>query len=393
MRHAGTRPSHPHRTAAHARAAVWATVTSSLAVALVLAGCASPVGVRGRLQPDLSDLPEGQRVTWPAAPETPRYAYRGTLTGEPNFRRDAPARGALQRLGRWIAGLDEGDEAPLVLQRPSAVAGDDAGRIFVSDASRQAVFVFDARAGELQVWDEAAPSLRFVSPAGLAVVPRGTAAALPGAAAVYVADADLKAVFALDAEGRAAGRIGEGLLQRPTGVALDARTGRLFVADAGAHDVKVFDAQGRLLKVLGRRGEGPGEFNFPTHLALRDGTLYVTDAMNHRVQLLDVRESAGADEGRMLRSIGRHGLFVGNLVRPKGVAVDAAGRVYIVESFYDQLLVFSPEGEFLLPIGGTGAAIGQFYLPAGVWVDAEQRVHVADMFNGRLVLLQFLEGS
>jgi len=379
-----------HLATACARSAAWQTAASALALSLALAGCAAPAGVRGRLQPDLSDLPEGQRVTWPAAPETPRYVYRGTLTGEPNFKRDAPARGALQRLGRWIAGLDEADDAPLVLQRPSAVAGDDAGRVFVSDASRQAVFVFDARVGELQVWDEAAPSVRFASPAGLAVVPGGAAGSRPGTASVYVADAALKAVFALDTGGRAVGRIGEGLLQRPTGVALDARAGRLFVADAAAHDIKVFDVQGRLLKVLGRRGEGPGEFNFPTHLTLRDDTLYVTDAMNHRVQLLDVREAAGADEGRMLRSIGRRGLFVGNLVRPKGVAVDAAGRVYIVESFYDQLLVFSAEGEFLLPIGGTGAATGQFYLPAGVWVDAEQRVHVTDMFNGRLVLLQFL---
>jgi DNA-binding beta-propeller fold protein YncE len=389
MRPAGTCQDRPPTRARAARASVAAAL--ALALTLTLLGCASPAGVRGHLQPDLSDVPGSLPVTWPAAPETPRYVYRGTLTGEPNFHREAPAGGALQRLGRWIAGLDEADESPLVLQRPSAVAGDDAGRVFVSDASRQAVFVFDARAGELQVWDEAAPSLRFVSPAGLAVVPAGTTRAWPGTAAVYVADAALKGVFALDAEGRAVGRIGEGLLQRPTGVAFDARTGRLFVADAAAHDIKVFDVQGRLLKVLGRRGEGPGQFNFPTHLALREGTLYVTDAMNHRVQLLDVREGAGADEGRMLRSIGRRGLFVGNLVRPKGVAVDAAGRVYVVESYYDQLLVFSPEGEFLLPIGGTGAATGQFYLPAGVWVDAEQRVHVADMFNGRLVLLQFLE--
>lgn len=370
-----------------------AAAVAAATLAAALAGCAVAPGVRGELTPDLSDVPAGQRLTWPSPPETPRYAYGGMLTGEPNFRREAPARGTLQRFGRWIAGLDEGDEPPLVLQRPGAIAGDDEGRLYVGDASRQAVFVFDATAGALHVWDEAAPSLRFRSPAGVAVLPRAAGSAVPGRAVLYVADAELKAVFALDAEGRPAGRIGQGLLQRPTGVAVEARSGRLFVADAGAHDIKVFDAAGRHLKSLGRRGEGPGEFNFPTHLALRAGTLYVTDAMNHRVQLLDVREGAGADEGRMLRSIGQRGLFVGNLVRPKGVAVDAAGRVYVVESYYDRLLVFSPEGEFLLPIGSTGAGTGDFYLPAGVWVDARQRVHIADMFNGRLVLLQLLEGG
>ena len=69
------------------------------------------------------------------------------------------------------------------------------------------------------------------------------------------------------------------------------------------------------------------------------------------------------------------------------------GNVYVVESYYDSLLVFNAAGEFLMPIGGTGTATGRFYLPAGVWVDAGNRVHVADMFNGRIVLFQFLGGG
>ena len=80
-------------------------------------------------------------------------------------------------------------------------------------------------------------------------------------------------------------------------------------------------------------------------------------------------------------------------MRPKGVALDGEGHVYVVESYYDSLLVFSPQGEFLMPIGGTGTATGRFYLPSGVWVDAGNRVHVADMFNGRVVTFQFLGGG
>ena len=80
-------------------------------------------------------------------------------------------------------------------------------------------------------------------------------------------------------------------------------------------------------------------------------------------------------------------------MRPKGVAVDGEGNVYVIESYYDSLLVFSARGDFLMPIGGTGTATGRFYLPAGVWVDNRNRVHVADMFNGRVVLFQFLGGG
>ena len=353
--------------------------TLPVALLAVLAGCASPGDgalVRGRLHYGSTDAPEGAQLTWPAAPEVPRYLYTGTLTGAPNFLADAPGGSAATRLGRWIAGLDGADESPLVLQRPSALVGDEAGRLYVSDASRQAVFVFDEAAGALQLWERADGLLRFLAPAGLAVA----------SGRLYVADAELGAVFLLDTQGEPRAVIGRGQLQRPTGLARDAATGWLYVADTYAHDIKVFDAQGALLRVIGRRGAAAGEFNFPTHLALAQGELYVTDTLNSRVQVLD------AASGAPLRSLGRRGLQLGDLVRPKGVSVDADGNVYVIESYHDSLLVFSRKGEFLLPIGGTGKATGRFYLPAGVWVDGRNRVHIADMFNGRVVLFQFLGG-
>jgi DNA-binding beta-propeller fold protein YncE len=350
-----------------------------LLVTVLLAGCAapgSPALVRGRLHFGSVDAPEGKQLTWPAAPEVPRYLYTGTLTGEPNFQADEGGRGALAGLGRWIAGLDDAALVPQVLQRPAAVVGDEAGRLYVSDTSRQAVFVFDEAAGELQLWDRADGLLRFVSPVGLAVAP----------GRLYVADADLGAVFVLDAQGEPRGVIGRGRLKRPTGLARDAARGWLYVADTYAHDIKVFDDAGTLLRVIGQRGEGAGEFNYPSHLAFVQDELYVTDTLNSRIQIF------GPEGGAPLRVLGRRGLVLGDLVRPKGVSVDGEGNVYVIESYYDSLLVYSRQGEFLMPIGGTGKATGRFYLPAGVWVDARNRVHIADMFNGRVVLFQFLGG-
>ena len=349
-----------------------------LLAASLLAACASGVQpIRGRLHYGMADAPEGEKLMWPAAPEVPRFLYTGTLTGEPNFQSPDNGRGALAEFGRWLVGLDGNGTTPLVLQRPSALVGDDAGRLYVSDASRQAVFVFDEAAGELHLWDRAEPLVRFVAPAGLAVAP----------GRVFVADAELAAVFVLDARGEPRGVIGRGQLQRPTGLARDAQRGLLYVADTYAHEVKVFDDQGRLVRVIGRRGDGDGEFNYPSHLAFVRDELYVTDTMNSRVQVF------AHDGSTPLRTLGARGLYLGNLVRPKGVGVDAEGNVYVVESYYDSLLVFSRQGEFLMPIGGTGKATGRFYLPAGVWIDAKNRVHIADMFNGRVVLFQFLGGG
>lgn len=350
---------------------------ATLLLAAGLVACAGPQAARGRLHLGMEDAPEGTRLMWPAAPEVPRYLYTGTLTGEPNFRRDEAAVSALARLGRWVAGLDGSGSAPLVLQRPGALVGDEAGRLYVGDASRQAVFVFDETAGELLLWEQAAAGLRFVAPSGLATAE----------GRLFVADAELAAVFVLDTRGEPLATWGRGLLKRPTGLARDPVSGHLYVADTAAHDVKVFSGAGELLHVIGRRGAEAGEFNFPTHLAFVRGELYVTDTLNNRVQVF------GAEGQVHQRQLGQRGLVLGNLVRPKGVGVDSEGNVYVVESYYDSLLVFSPRGEFLLPIGGTGTATGRFYLPAGVWVDLRNRVHIADMFNGRVVTFQFLGGG
>lgn len=348
-----------------------------LLLLVLLTGCAGPQPIRGRLHYGMDDAPEGKQLMWPAAPEVPRFLYTGTLTGERNFQPEAVDGGGLKAFGRWIAGLDDRAPQPVVLQRPSAVVGDDNGRLYVSDTSRQAVFVFDEKAGELQVWERAQGLANFVAPSGLAVAP----------GRLFVADAELGAVFALDARGEPAGVIGRGLLKRPTGLARDAKRGLLFVADTQAHDIKVFTDAGLLVRVIGGRGDGNGEFNFPTHLAYVNDELYVTDTLNSRVQVFSA-------EGEVLnRQFGARGLVIGNLVRPKGVAVDSEGNVYIVESYFDTLLVYSSHGEFLLPIGGTGTATGRFYLPAGVWVDARNRVFIADMFNGRVVAFQFLGGN
>lgn len=356
-------------------------LTRWLGMALVVAlmtGCAASTE-RGVLNFGITS-PEAKRMTWPPAKdaEVPRYVFAGELTGEENFRAPQEKKTGKGAFLQWLAGLFDFGETPVILQRPQSGVVDADGRIFVTDTSRQAVFVFDPQEGRLIVWEEAAAATHFVAPAGIALGMAGE---------VYIADSERGFVARLNRKGDGVGIIGRGELRHPVGLAFDAATQRLYVADTHDHDIKVFDADGRLLRTLGRRGEKPGEFNYPTYLALAKGELYVTDTMNARVQVFEV------ETGEPKRIIGERGINVGNLVRPKGVAVDDEGNVYIIESYYDRLLVFNKRGEFLMPIGGMGNGVGNFYLPSGVWVDAHNRVFVADMFNGRVELFQFLGGE
>lgn len=348
-------------------------------IVALLAGCATDTKP-GVLNFDINASPDIKRMTWPLqeSGEVPRYAYAGELTGEENFREPEEKKTGFSAFLQWLAGMFDAEVVPVILQRPQSGVTDADGRIFVTDTSRQAVFVFDQKEGRLDVWESAEESRRFVAPSGIALGDTG---------GVYVADAELGIVARLDRNGKSIGSIGKGELQRPVGLAFDAATRQLYVADTRAHNIKVFDAAGRLLRTLGQHGENPGEFNYPTYLALAKGELYVADTMNARVQVLE------AETGLPKRVIGERGLHVGNLVRPKGVAVDNEGNIYVVESYHDHLLVFNHDGEFLMPIGGTGRDAGNFYLPSGVWIDARNRVFVADMFNGRVPLFQFLGGE
>lgn len=350
----------------------------ALAILLVatLGACATDFRVDGRFEFRTLSTPNGKPITWPQGDEeTPRYMFVGELLGEQNYETPTPT--GIKKVGYWLAGLLD---APVQLElwRPVAGTVDRAGRIYVTDMGRHGIMVFDRKEGFLEFWGGSTEAENFLSPSGIVATDDGF---------VLVADADLQRVIRLDRTGKAAGVIGAGLLKRPNGLAFDEASGRLFVVDTHAHDIKVFDRQGALLEVWGKRGEENGTLNFPSFAAFANGRLYVTDTMNARIQVFDGRD------GTVLKTLGQRGLRLGQFVRPKGIAVDGDENLYVVESMHDHLLVYNRDGDFLIPIGGNGYAIGSFYLPAGVWTDPDNRIYVADMFNGRVMVFQYLGGD
>lgn len=340
---------------------------------LLLTACAQ-TPTEMRYFPEGTASAEGR--VWPALPDVPRYSFVGQLVGEQNFGAAEQSQpDAMTKVFRWVVGLGAGPERePRVLLRPQTGMVDSQGRILVTDVGRGAIFVFDAKAGKLFIWNRADGGDTFASPIGIAAGANGE---------ILVADADLQRVVRLGPEGEPLGSIGNGQLQRPTGLARDPAGKHVYVADTRQHNIVVFNDAGTLIRKFGQQGTRPGDFNAPTYLSFTHNKLYITDTLNSRVQVFST-------DGQALNTFGKRGLYVGNLTRPKGVTVDADGNVYIVESYYDHLLIFNPTGEFLLAIGGTGASVGNFYLPAGTWSDDQGRIYVADMYNGRVMIFQYL---
>ncbi|HSA56885.1 MAG TPA: peptidyl-alpha-hydroxyglycine alpha-amidating lyase family protein [Gemmatimonadaceae bacterium] len=106
---------------------------------------------------------------------------------------------------------------------------------------------------------------------------------------------------------------------------LVAPNGDIFVAEghsnaetANARILK-FDRTGKLLKVIGKRGNGPGEFLQPHALAMdAQGRLFVGDRSNNRIQILD-------QEGNLLDTWYQFS-------RPSGIYIDRNDVIYVADS-------------------------------------------------------------
>ncbi|MBF0310471.1 MAG: 6-bladed beta-propeller [Magnetococcales bacterium] len=310
---------------------------------------------------------------WPPLPEQPRYLFEAVLRSP----KDLHAKEEKSLLKE--VGVDK--EPDRVFSKPVRLAA-RGGRLFVTDSVAHLVHVFDVprrRYFRFGVRREGA----LTHPVGIAV---------DAEKRVYVVDAGKKRVVVYDELGLFLRFVGEeaGLIQ-PAGIAVHPLDGRIFVTDHGppgssVHRVVIFAPDGRLLGDLARAGREAGQLLIPTDVAVAgDGVIYVLDAGNFRVQ-------AFSSEGLFLRQWGGVGRSLGQFARPRALAVDAEGLVYVLDGSFCNLQVFSPQGELLLPIGECRAEEkpGAFASPSGVAIDETNRVYVVDQVHLKISVLRKL---
>jgi len=67
----------------------------------------------------------------------------------------------------------------------------------------------------------------------------------------------------------------------PMAISCD-KEGNVYILDYKANDIKKFDSYGKFIKIIGRRGQGPGEFNMPFLMTFARDRLVIWDMMNLR---------------------------------------------------------------------------------------------------------------
>ena len=173
-----------------------------------------------------------------------------------------PARGQ-------IVAFDQNDDYLNAYGEPGAWRPVDAvpfeDRLYVADVANGLVKVFDLTTGDMLkvIGDKGEPSERIDRPTNLAFDAEGY---------LYVTDAGRFQVVKFDRDGHfkiAFGKPGDtpGHFARPKGIALD-REGRLYAVDASFNNVQIFNHEGRPLMFFGGSGDKPGSFLLPAKVVL-----------------------------------------------------------------------------------------------------------------------------
>ena len=305
-------------------------------------------------------------MVFPQPPDPPRIRYVGQIRGEPDLH---------ARRAGWAAveAFLTGPRPQGGFVRPVAVAarGD---LLFVADAGAAVVHRLDLARREYGLITGPAGG-RFEIPIDLAVV----------ADRLHVVDRQRTAIDVFTLSGQFERTLSLDALTAPVSLAWDRGNAWFWVADAEQHRVVALDERGVVQRSLGARGMSPGGFNFPSAVAYATNVgLVVVDAMNFRVQVLDPATS------RPQVVFGGKGDAAGDFARPRSVALDAAGHVYVLDNQFENIQIFDRDGRLLLAFGGGGSAPGRFAIPADIFIDDQDRIWIADSYNQRVQVFQYL---
>jgi DNA-binding beta-propeller fold protein YncE len=240
--------------------------------------------------------------------------------------------------------------------------------------------VFDADGNFLTSWGEGV----FKRPHGITIGPDDRLYCTDDNAHVtYKFTLEGKLLMTLGTPGVAAAFHGGDPFNKPTKVALDPKTGDLYVSDGyGNSRVHKFTPDGKHILSWGRPGTDPGEFNLVHSVCTdKDGYVYVADRENHRIQIFDGNGNFQTQWHDMHRPCGIH-------INPAGEQYiyvgELASQLSVNENYPNlgpRISIYTPNGQRVARFGDKhwGEEPHQFIAPHGVTSDSKGNLYVGEV--------------
>ncbi len=328
-----------------------------------------------------------------------------------------------------------GDGGPAIraqFSEPNGVAVDGSGNLYIADSGNSAIRKLAPTGVVTRVVGNAQGDPGCSGdggPAASATVELPEGVAFDAAGNLYIADYGCAVVRRVAAAGGTISRVagtgtsgysGDGgpatgaQLDWPWSVALDAG-GNLYIADYWDNRVRKVATNGIISTlagtgIAGNSGDGGpaanAQLDRPHGVAVdAAGVVYIADTANYAIRKVALDGTITTVAGK-LGSPGSSGdggpAIQARLDYPNAVAVDAAGNLYIADTWNYVIRKVSPGG-IITTIGGNhthgysgdgGPATGaQLNWPQGLAVDSAGRVYVADTDNNAIRLLTPLTSS
>lgn len=260
-----------------------------------------------------------------------------------------------------------------VMQMPTGVDVAPDGTVFVADGVNDRIIALTPN-GSLREEIHRVGAEALLRPVNVAVAPDGVlwiADTGHGRALARASDGQLlKTLMAPQGEGDRKPEI--------TDLALSDSGKFLWIVDNHNHRLVRFELSSGAAQTFGKKGESLGELNHPFMLALTpDNRVLVTDVLNGRV-------SKFANNGDPTTSLFSYGVDLGQIYRPKGIARDTDGDVWVSDSVLGVVQVHDAKGVYLDVLRDEKGLPFRFASPMGIAFDAPDVLHVVELTENRV---------
>jgi len=177
-------------------------------------------------------------------------------------------------------------------------------------------------------------------------------------------------VIVFDAHGKHLRTWGEGAFTYPHGLRV-LGDGFVWIADRQMQQVLKYDATGKLMLSLGRKGvagdnNSADAFNGASDVVTApNGDIFVSDGEGGNSRVVKF-----AKDGTFIKSWGTKGAGQGELNTPHNIAMDSKGRVWVCDRGNKRLQVFDQNGTYL-------DQMTQFGAPASIFITRDDVMYVA----------------